>query len=91
MPVVVLWMACCGKTWVGPDRAHCCRRTRGCGHVFDDATLYDAHRRNGNCLDPGILDLVQTRNGIWLRALDHPRNSHSSDPGSQYPAGSSPR
>jgi hypothetical protein len=59
-------------TWVGPDRAHCCRRTRGCGQVFDDAALYDIHRRAGTCLDPRTLGLVQTRNGIWLRAIDHP-------------------
>jgi hypothetical protein len=65
-------MNCCGMNWVGPDRAHCCRRTRGCGHVFDDAALFDAHRRNGSCLAPHSLSLIQTRNGIWLQALDHP-------------------
>lgn len=37
-------MSCCGTDWVGIDRAHCCRRTGGCGHVFDDAQLWDAHR-----------------------------------------------
>ena len=37
-----------------------------------DAALYDAHRRSGTCVDPRTLGLVQTRNGIWLRALDHP-------------------
>ena len=45
-------MNCCGMNWVGPDRAHCCRRTHGCGHVFDDAALFDAHRRHGSCLPP---------------------------------------
>jgi hypothetical protein len=70
-------MTCCAMTWVGPDRAHCYRRTRGCGHVFDDAALYDAHRHNGSCLDPRTLGLVPTRNGIWLRALDHPGTSLS--------------
>lgn len=29
-------MFCCGRRWVGVDRAHCCGRTAGCGHVFDD-------------------------------------------------------
>ena len=53
--------------WVGLDRAHCCRRTRGCGRVFDDATLWDAHRRRGNCVDPAELGFTQTRNAIWLR------------------------
>lgn len=38
--------------------------------MFDDAELWDAHRRRGACLDPHGLDLVQTRNGIWMRALD---------------------
>lgn len=39
--------------------------------MFDDAELWDTHRKRGVCLDPGQLGLVQTRNGIWLRALDH--------------------
>lgn len=64
-------MACCGREWVGPDRAHCCARTGGCGAVFDDAELWDAHRGAGGCCDPRELGLLQTRNGIWLRALDH--------------------
>jgi hypothetical protein len=64
--------ACCGKDWVGADRAHCCARARyvGCGEVFDDAELFDAHRLAGGCADPRRLGLVQTKNGIWLRALD---------------------
>jgi hypothetical protein len=40
----LLRMSCCGTDWVGVDRAHCCPRTGGCGHVFDDAQLWDAHR-----------------------------------------------
>jgi hypothetical protein len=40
-------MICCGRRWVGVDRAHCCRRTAGCGHVFDDVALWDRHRRRG--------------------------------------------
>jgi len=63
----ILRMHCCGVEWVGADRAHCCRRTGGCGALFDDATLWDAHRRRGRCHDPRELGLVQTRNGIWLR------------------------
>jgi len=70
--VAVLWMTCCGMTWVGPDRAHCCRRTLTCGHVFDDADLYDAHSHGGTFLAHARSALVPTRNGIWLRALDHP-------------------
>ena len=63
-------MSCCGLSWVGVDRAHCCRRTGGCGAVFDDVELWDAHRTAGRCLDPRTLELRQTRNGIWLRRLD---------------------
>jgi hypothetical protein len=65
-------MTCCGREWVGLDRAHCCARTgfSGCGHVFDDAELFDAHRHLAMCVHPAGLDLVQTKNGIWLRALD---------------------
>ena len=66
-------MTCCSATWAGVDRAHCCRRTGGCGHVFDDAALFDAHRRRaGRCTDPHEQGLVQTRNGIWLRCLAAP-------------------
>jgi hypothetical protein len=61
---------CCGHTWVGADRAHCCIRTGGCGHVFDVAELFDAHRDNDTCTDPRTLDLLQTKNGIWLRSFD---------------------
>jgi hypothetical protein len=70
--VQLIQMTCCGSTWVGVERAHCCRRTSGCGAVFDDAVLWDAHRSRAGCADPRSMDLVQTRNGIWLRALDRP-------------------
>jgi hypothetical protein len=63
-------MCCCGVHWVGADRAHCCRRTGGCGHVFDDAALWDRHRRYGRCLDPRSLGLISTTDGTWLRALE---------------------
>jgi hypothetical protein len=65
--VQLIQMTCCGFTWVGVERAHCCRRTGGCAQVFDDAVLWDAHRRRGACTDPREMQLVQTRNGIWLR------------------------
>lgn len=45
LPAVrIMRMSCCGTEWVGPDRAHCCRRFGGCGAVFDDAALWDTHR-----------------------------------------------
>jgi hypothetical protein len=70
--VELVWIVCCGREWVGPDRARCCRRAgySGCGEVFDDADLFDAHRLNGTCLHPRKLGLMQTKNGIWLRILD---------------------
>ncbi len=70
-------MFCCGVEWAGADRAHCCRRTGGCGHVFDDAGLWDQHRRNGRCLDPRSIDLVLTTNGLWLRTLESEAASES--------------
>jgi hypothetical protein len=62
--------SCCGHSWVGADRAHCCSRTGGCGAVFDDAELFDAHRDRRSCTDPRTLDLVQTKNHIWLRCRE---------------------
>jgi hypothetical protein len=69
----LLRQSCCDRIWVGADRAHCCTRTGGCGAVFDDAELFDTHRDHGTCTDPAAQDLVQTKNGIWLRVLDIPR------------------
>ncbi|WP_246632510.1 FDXHR family putative zinc-binding protein [Pseudonocardia nigra] len=60
-------LECCGFAWVGEERAHRCKRTGGCGHVFDDAVLWDSHRHAGACLDPGGLGLGRTKNGVWLR------------------------
>jgi len=56
-------MSCCGAQWVGADRAHCCRRTGGCGHVFDDAQLWDAHRVQGICLNPRSRGMVPLPTG----------------------------
>ncbi|OLM09238.1 hypothetical protein Ae707Ps1_6185c [Pseudonocardia sp. Ae707_Ps1] len=67
----VVRFSCCGLSWVGVDRAHCCRRTGGCGAVFDDAELWDSHRRHGRCSAAPIdLGLVQTKNGVWIRPQD---------------------
>ena len=60
---------CCGRSWVGDERSHCCVRTRGCGEVFDDVDLFDAHRVVGCCVSPWVMGLVQTKNRIWLRVL----------------------
>ena len=66
----VVALSCCGRSWVGPDRAHCCARHGGCGQVFDDADLWDAHRARSGCRNPAELaemGWIQTKNGIWLR------------------------
>ena len=60
---------CCGRSWVGGERSHCCDRTGGCGEVFDDVELLDAHRIVGCCVSPWVMGLVQTRDRIWLRVL----------------------
>ena len=36
---------------------------------------WDAHRPGRKCVYPRSLGLVQTKNGIWLRALDLVPNS----------------
>jgi hypothetical protein len=61
------WVSCCGLRWEGVERAHCCRRTGGCGRVFDTPRLFDRHRRVRGCLDPAGLDLIHT-GGVWRSA-----------------------
>ena len=60
---------CCGRSWVGDQRSHCCARTRGCGEVFDDVELFDAHRIVGCCVSPWVIGLVQTKDRVWLRVM----------------------
>jgi hypothetical protein len=55
---------------LGRSRPHALlhpHRTGGCGHVFDDADLIDHHRDNATCTDPRTLNVISTKNGIWLR------------------------
>ena len=66
-------LVCCGRSWGGVERAHGCRRVGGCGHVFDDAALWDTHRASGRCVAPPELGLLQTTTGIWIRALERPQ------------------
>jgi len=56
----------CGASWVGEERCHCAR----CCETWDDIELFDAHRSADECVSGRALGLLQTRNGIWLRALD---------------------
>ena len=60
-------VSCCGQRWEGAERAHCCRRTGGCGRVFDNPRLFDRHRRVRGCLDPAELGLVRA-DDIWRSA-----------------------
>ncbi len=67
-------MFCCGRRWVGVDRAHCCRRTAGCGHVFDDVALWERHRRRrsssyGPMLPEGVLEDDGADHGILFFCL----------------------
>jgi hypothetical protein len=78
-------MSCCDFAWVGADRAHCCARTGGCSQVFDDVALFDAHRERDQCLDPGTLDLLRTRNGIWIRPVDVIQAGRGPVPGPKGP------
>ena len=62
---------CCGRS-VGRRRAFALLSSAlgGCGEVFDDVELFDAHRIVGCCVSPWVMGLVQTKNRIWLRVLD---------------------
>lgn len=61
----------CTIDWHGTERAHCCRRTGGCGHVFDTAELWDEHRllRGRGCLSPTDLGLLRSTDGVWVHPL----------------------
>jgi hypothetical protein len=71
-PTAKMTISCCGARWIGVDRAHCCRRTGGCGRVFDDAVLWDRHRRYRRCLDPRSVSMIRSAEGIWLRSIEQP-------------------
>ncbi|HEY1971960.1 MAG TPA: hypothetical protein VGH89_28655 [Pseudonocardia sp.] len=64
-------VSCCAASWVGADRAHCCRRTGGCGRVFDNVRLFDQHRARYGCLDPADLGLT-SMDGVWRAVLEQP-------------------
>ena len=65
-------MLCCGRRWVGVDRAHCCRRTADA--VTSSTTL---HSGTGTGTGTGAADaasirdhwgLIPTIDGAWQRA-----------------------
>jgi hypothetical protein len=55
----------CAATWAGADRAHCA----SCHRTFDTVPLWDTHRADGRCVHPRQLNLIATKNHIWLEPL----------------------
>jgi len=51
----------CGAQWMqqGSETGHCC----GCHRTFSAERAFEAHRRDGNCLDPATLE---RKNGAAL-------------------------
>lgn len=45
-----------------PAQAHC---ADGCHRTFGGATGFDAHRKDGHCIDPTTLGMTLTDTGIW--------------------------
>jgi hypothetical protein len=45
----------CGARWSGGRTAHC---PADCHKTFSGVTGFDAHRRNGQCLDPASIGLT---------------------------------
>lgn len=54
----------CGKRFSGLKMAHCSMDY--CHQTFSTPNLFDSHRKNGKCLDPGSLGLIQNDFGTWL-------------------------
>ena len=44
----------CGARWAGSTTAHCGAQ---CHKIFSGVTAFDAHRRNGVCLDPATVGM----------------------------------
>jgi hypothetical protein len=57
-------MSCVGDcaATITPGRAHC--GAVGCHRTFGGVSGFDRHRRNGECLDPAELGMVE-RGGVW--------------------------
>lgn len=61
----------CGKKWRGASRSHC--GAKGCHLTFSSVSTFDAHRKNGVCLDPASVGLVlRTEPGFeyWTTETD---------------------
>lgn len=44
----------CGARWAGTSTAHCGAQ---CHKIFSGPSTFDAHRRNGECLDPASVGM----------------------------------
>lgn len=57
----------CGPSCVRPTpaQAHCAAE---CHLTFGGVSGFDAHRRNGECVDPATLGMVE-RDGIWRKPM----------------------
>jgi hypothetical protein len=55
----------CGNTCVRPtpSQAHCA--ALGCHRTFGGVTGFDAHRKDGECINPTTLGMVLSDHGIW--------------------------
>lgn len=55
----------CDNRWSGISRCHCSR----CHITLSGIGLFDAHQRNGKCLDPAAMDVrgesLRLMNGVW--------------------------
>lgn len=52
----------------GPSHAHCC--VAGCHRTFGSVSDFDRHRKEGHCLDPRALGLVE-HDGMWASPERH--------------------
>jgi hypothetical protein len=43
----------CGRRWDGLAEAHC--GAEGCHQHFASLSAFEAHRRNGRCIEPALL------------------------------------
>lgn len=54
-PATLPYTCRCGTRWNGTRTAHCAAQ---CHRTFTGVTGFDAHRRDGQCVDPASLGMV---------------------------------
>jgi len=74
----------CGDDCVRPtpSQAHC--GARSCGRTFGGVKGFDAHRKDGNCLDPAMLGMVRNDAGVWRTPMT------DEDRARRFPAAAAP-